>query len=944
MPNIYSVLLKAPLLFACVLYMSVFSNPAAVLAVDLDWRIISELPDNSGGEGYPGNIGVAGAYTGVHNDALIVAGGANFPIAKGSELWSEDTLKTFHQSIWVATRTQNKQLNWLPVKTKLPSAMAYGVSVESGLGVFVLGGTDGKKKYAEAYLLRWLPQEQRLERLSLPKVPMSGGFVNGAAAIIGHHLYLMVGEDKNGVSEKFFQLDLSKILRDEKKQIVVEEGRVRFVASDDSPWQLLPALPEYKGKSMARSHMILLNQKGSRDENLYLVGGRRVVDPAEYPNAIPVGLAEQRHYWHIFNDTWLFSPKTKQWQRKRDIEVSGKALGLSAGTGVAIGQSHLLILSGSNGDHLREAFGKRNVNWSAYPGHSGFYPHALSYNTITDRWARYNAAPKVDDFYPDVDDHKVSLNAVSTRAVKWNEDIILASGEIRPKVRSPYIVQVKVKSDKKYFGWVNMSVLILYLLAMVAVGFYFMRKNKNTDDFFRGGQHIPWWAAACSIYATMLSSLTYVALPALVYRTDWLVFLGIPMILVAAPIAVYFVMPFFRKIDATSAYEYLSLRFNMPVRLLASGLFSLFHISRMGIVMALTSLALAAVTPLDAWQCVLIMGLLCIAYSTLGGVEAVIWTDTVQTIVLVLGAIVCVVFLMAGIEGGFSAFVEKGLADNKFRMVDIDFSADSALSLSLWVIVLGGIGQNISTYSADQAVVQRYMTTSDEKNAAKSIWANGFLAGPAALLYFLIGSGLYYFYQAQPEKLDPTMKIDQIFPAFISTELPLGVAGLLIAGIFAAAQSTISTSMNATASTLVTDFVRPFFTIKNEMVYLKIARSLTVIMGCLGTLAGLLFISPEVRSLMEEYFKVIGMFMGALGGLFVLGMATKRANAWGAFSGLVIAVLVMIVFWQKQWANGYLFATIGIISCVIFGYLISVLIPSDQKNIAGLTLHDLNRT
>jgi SSS family transporter len=394
-----------------------------------------------------------------------------------------------------------------------------------------------------------------------------------------------------------------------------------------------------------------------------------------------------------------------------------------------------------------------------------------------------------------------------------------------------------------------------------------MFKNKNTEDYFRGGQSIPWWAAACSIYATMLSSLTYVALPAMVYQTNWLVLIGIWMIIAVSPVAVYVAMPFFRQINATSAYEYLSKRFNMSVRLFASGLFTLFHISRMGIVMALTALALSAVTPLSASDSVLIMGVLCLIYCTLGGIEAVIWTDTIQTIVLLIGAVVCFVTIIIGLDGGLTDFIRIGLSDNKFTMVNADFSSDSILTLSIWVVVLGGIGQNLASYTADQSIVQRYMVTKDPKAAAKSIWANVAMAVPGTLLFFCIGTGLYAFYQMNPGKLDPSIQIDQIFPMFIATELPIGLAGLIVAGIFAAAQSTVSTSMNSTATTLITDFIKPFNLIKTEKGYLNAARWLTFIMGALGTLAGLIFINPEIYSLMAAYFKVIGMFMGVLGGL-----------------------------------------------------------------------------
>jgi SSS family transporter len=560
--------------------------------------------------------------------------------------------------------------------------------------------------------------------------------------------------------------------------------------------------------------------------------------------------------------------------------------------------------------------------------HPGFPNRAWAYHTITDTW---------------IDAGPLPANHVTTSAVKWGDDIIIASGEIKPRVRSAKVWRLTLVENKKPFGAINFTVLALYLLAMVGVGVWFMRKNKTTDDYFRGGQNIPWWAAACSIYATMLSSLTFVALPALVYATDWLLYIGMLMIPVVAPLAIYGAMPFFRRIDATSAYEYLGKRFNRPVRLIGSGLFTLFHISRMGIVMALTALALSAVTPLTPWQSVLIMGVLCLIYCTMGGVEAVIWTDTIQTVVLLGGAVVCVFYIIGGVDGGFGGVLDLAKANDKMKLVNLDFSPDSFTTLALWVVILGGIGQNLSSYTSDQAVVQRYMTTKTTTAAARSIWANGIMAVFGSLLFFFIGTGLYAFYHSNPAQLNPTIQNDQVFPMFIATELPVGIAGLIVAGIFAAAQSTVSTSMNSTATTLVTDFLRPFNRCDSEAGYLKAAKVLTFTMGVLGTLAGLLFISPEIRSLMSEYFKVIGMFMGALGGLFLLGILTTRAHARGAFIGLLGGVAVMIWIWRATETNGYLYALIGISSCLLIGYAASLLLPAGNNDLENLTLHTLKK-
>ena len=827
---------------------------------------------------------VAGTFVGVHNDALIIAGGTGKGLA--------NTIRVATRSYVAEADTVSDEIAvaWHDTKLQLPGERVSGVSASHRLGLFAIGGGGAGSGTVDVSLIRWNSDTAAASLLRLPAFP--GIAENGGAAVIGDTLYVVTGKNHDNTERALFAFDLSRIQTDETGEPLTDGAAVRLVESADgrgasvSPWQQLPSVPGFHGSSEQGDIAVVVQDNG-RGRQLYVIATGR----------------ESTSLW-VFNP--LASEGDGSWQRKADVDVDGGFAGLNGGAALALGQSHVLLLTG--------------------PGRNGIR-QALSYNSITDVWAAYNDAPPLS-----------SAAGTTTHAVQWSGDIILVNGSASPGDSSASIWTVDVNGPALTFGWLNMTVLVVYLLSMVMVGVYFVFKNSNTDDYFRGGQSIPWWAAACSIYATMLSSLTYVALPALVYRTDWLIYIGTMMILVVAPIAIYIAMPFFRQIDATSAYEYLSKRFNMPVRLFASGLFTLFHIGRMGIVLALTALALAAVTPLDAWQSVLVMGVLSLIYCTLGGVEAVIWTDTIQTVVLLIGAVLCFTIIISGVDGGFAGFIDAGVADDKFKMVNLDFGPGSITTLTIWVIVLGGIGQNISSYTADQAVVQRYMTTEDTKAAAKSIWANGILAVPGALLFFCIGTGLYAFYRSQPEKLDPTIQIDQIFPSFIGAELPIGIAGIIVAGIFAAAQSTVSTSMNSIATTIVTDFMRPFDVCRSEKSYLNAARLLTFTMGVIGTLAGLLFISPEIRSLMEEYFKVIGMFMGALGGLFVLGVSTRRANGWGALIGIFAGVVVMISAWLMEWADGYLFATIGILTCLLVGYLASLLLPSEEKNLDGLTL------
>ncbi len=872
-----------------------------------------------GSSGPDAGPGIAGAYVGVQNGGLIVAGGGSGTGSPGQESRDFGTRRNIHDEVWVATRvdgkisTDERQLSWHDTGLRLPGKRAFGAFANHELGLIAVGGSDGTDARNESFLIRWDSQSKAASLLELPELPKAA--MNGGAAVIGDSLYVVVGSNAGGSSHDFFRFDLGRIQTDAFGEPVADGRLARITEQLDEqgrvvgPWEQLPALPIPDGQTRGNVSMTVAAQNNGIGDRLFVI----------MPTSAAPGAGGDRAGSSKRGSVWSYDPVANAWTRKADVPLVGA--GVSGFVGSALGQSHILVFADA-------VSGEQRV--------------ARSYNTVTNTWTDYAEVYAGPGTQTTTGADSLVLQAV-TAFVKWDGDFLLLGNGVRAGVPVAGIWQFDVKSPVSHFGWQNMTVLIVYLLSMVVVGVYFARKNSDTDDYFRGGQNIPWWAAGCSIYATMLSSLTYLALPALVYQTDWLLYIGILTVLMVAPIIVHLIMPFFRNIDATSAYEYLSKRFNMPVRLFASALFICFQIGRMGIVMALTALALAAVTPLDAWQSVLLMGVLSMIYSAMGGIEAVVWTDTIQVFVLTLGALLCFGFIISGIDGGLSGFFSAGIADNKFRLLDLDFSASSITSLSIWVIVLGGIGQNMSSYSADQAVVQRYMTTKSTKAAASSIWTNAIVTVPGVLMFFFIGTGLYAFYQSNPAKLDPNLQIDQIFPAFVGAELPIGLAGLIVAGIFAAAQSTVSSGMNSTATALVTDFLRPFRVCQSDRSYLKAARILTVVMGVLGTAVGLMFISPEIRSLMAEYFKVIGMFMGALAGLFILGITTQRATGAGALVGMVCGAGINIVVWLMEWANGYLFATIGIACSIGIGYLASLLLPADKRDIDGLTIYTLQR-
>ena len=696
----------------------------------------------------------------------------------------------------------------------------------------------------------------------------------GQAALVGNVIYLAGGQNDQG---------LESAMKNFWSLDLSKQGTESF------EWEVQKSWP-----GNTRAFNITVAAHNGYNDCVYVMSGRR--QQAETPQ--------------FLKDTWEYNPQSKQWRRRADLPRS-----VMAGTGIASGQSHIFVLGGADGSRYFQGNELKDR-------HPGFPKEALAYHTITNTWTSAGPMPR---------------NHVTTIPVMWEGRIVVASGEVRPRVRSAAMWSIAPIPKEKDFGTLNYCVLIGYLLAMVGVGVYFTKKNKNTDQFFRGGKHIPWWAAGCSIFATMLSSLTYTGLPSKSFAQDWVYAVGNMTIPLVAIVAVFVALPFYRRIDATSAYEYLEKRFSRGVRLFGSGSFTLFHIFRMAVVMSLTGLALSIATPLTPAQSVLLMGVLSIIYCTMGGIEAVIWTDTIQTFVLFGGALLAIIMLMKGSDGGWSGSFSLAAEADKFRIANFHWDMTNT-QIAFWVIVIGGIGQNLSSYTADQAVVQRYMTTSSQQLAARSIWTNAVMTIPATLLFFGIGTALFAFYHSNPHKLDPTITTDQVFPLFIAHEMPIGLAGLIVAGVFAAAQSTVSTSMNSTATTIVTDFMRPFEACKTERGYLAAARVITCVMGIIGTLFALFFINPEIKSLFDAFLKVIGLFMGVLGGLFVLGVLTRRANSTGAMVGAAVGAVTMFSLWRFTTVNGYLYTTSGIVTCVLAGYLASLLRPQD-RDLTGLTLY-----
>ena len=525
------------------------------------------------------------------------------------------------------------------------------------------------------------------------------------------------------------------------------------------------------------------------------------------------------------------------------------------------------------------------------------------HHLVTDRWFDLQKAPFAD---------------CSAVALQDDGRLLVVDGAGKTAV---YGTPARTKS----YHPVNWAIMVGYLLLMAGMGVWFMRRNKSSDDYFRAGGRVPWIVVSMSIYATMFSSITFISIPALSYLTDCRYFIITFGIILMAPVVVKWYLPFFRRLNLTSAYEFLEVRFNLSCRLFASAAFILFMVARTAIVTYLPALAIAAVTNLDVNMAIIVVTAVTIFYCTIGGVEAVIWSDFVQSVILIASTVLIYILLVWGTDGGVAGFLSAGTAAGKFRAFDFVFDWTKPC---FWVVLIGGIVANLASYTSDQCVVQRYMTTRDERGAAKSILFNGVLSFFNCIVFFTLGVALWTFYRSNPGLLDVTMpKNDSILPLFIGNDLPTGVSGLVLAAVAAATMSTLSANLNSAASAIVTDFWERLFK-GDERSKLLCGKISTVVVGLLGGGFALILANMEIQSIYDQFQRFLGVLTGGLGCLFFMGVFMKRVNGIGATAGLVANYAVCFTLDQAQFAGKphlLLFGFLGMIACLVVAPVVSAL-------------------
>ncbi|MDW2909685.1 hypothetical protein R7W80_00605 [Mesomycoplasma ovipneumoniae] len=523
-----------------------------------------------------------------------------------------------------------------------------------------------------------------------------------------------------------------------------------------------------------------------------------------------------------------------------------------------------------------------------------------------------------------------------------------------------------MEENKSSFSTTDWIILAIYMLSMLLLGLFFWyqeknNKQKSTDSYLVAKSiKVPSIVIALSIWATGLSSLTFLGLPGLAFKTGWMWSVGQVAIILISPVLIKWIIPFYRQITANTAYAYLQSRYNYLIRALSGGLFAIFHIFRIAIVLYIPALTLSLFVDLDIYLIIGIMAIVVILNTFLGGFKGVLWTDAIQGLVLLLGIICILIFGLVQTDWSKGDIYQSIFNAGQWKI--------SAASGGMFLLFLGKYVETIFSYTASQDIVQRYKTSKFISGTNKTIYINAILTLITIFVFYGVGSMLYSYFKSQGFDVDAKNAIDQIvgrenaannqlLSFFIIKVLPTGLSGLIIAAVFAASQSTISSSMNSLVNVIVSDFIQPIRKFRKkapikDRIMLIISKILITFFGIQGMLVAFLLAYSEQTNLFNLFLAVVGLFGVPIGAVYMLGILTRRTNSFGAVLGISVAFITALFLWiftnkrlvpenlAIEFASEYV-ALISFFLTIIFGYVGSIIytfFSKKQKNLTNLTI------
>ena len=500
----------------------------------------------------------------------------------------------------------------------------------------------------------------------------------------------------------------------------------------------------------------------------------------------------------------------------------------------------------------------------------------------------------------------------------------------------------------------DVAVICLYFAAMAGFAFYWGRRNNDTEGYFLGGRSVPGWAVGLSLIGTSISSVSFLALPASAFALDWRLLMANYPVVIGMVVAMIVFVPLFRALPYTTAYEFLEDRLGRFSRLYCALTFILAQMLRLGTVLYLVSLTVSVLLNLPITLVIVVGGLFILLYTVFGGIEVVIWTDVVQTIVLWVGAVVVLIYVgMAmpdGLLGGWGRAWDAG----KFSVGRIDLNPTDAAAWgrlfnerTFWTMIVIGTFDAICNNAANQTVVQRYMAASSTREARKAV-AWSLLAIPTWTFFYLVGTSLWALYTGidLPAGVLESLEADPetIVPYFTAHYLPTGVVGLIIAAIIAASMSSLDSSINAVSTAGTTDVVRRYLRPRaSEREYLKIAKAISAVAGAGMIGIALLIAGFEGKESIVDWTRsALSIFGGVVGGIFLLAIFFPRVGPRAMLTALPFAIGVKVYFgvallsgFPDEWrlpVHTYWVSFLSNLTLMVLAYAFSFVWPRTQPS------------
>src|SRR5580765_172842 len=496
--------------------------------------------------------------------------------------------------------------------------------------------------------------------------------------------------------------------------------------------------------------------------------------------------------------------------------------------------------------------------------------------------------------------------------------------------------------------WLDLTVILLYMCGMAAVGLWFARRQTSTETYFVAKRSIPHWAMGVSIYAALISSITFIAYPGSAYTGNWNELVPGFMVIGVLILVGIVIIPFFRHAVGMSAYEYFEKRFGYKVRAYSALAFTAGHFSKMGFVFYTLALTVSAMTGWNIYFVMLATGVVTVFYTVIGGLEAVIWADVIQGFIKCIGIFVCLGFLLYLIPGGAPAAFSLAWQKGKFSLGRLDF--DLTRNSSVWVMTLYGFFWYMQKYTADQTLVQRYLVAKSDREAIKGVALGALLCVPAWTLFMLIGTLVWCYYQLSGETAPQFAKTDQIFPHFLATKIPAGLAGLFMASLFSAAMSMLSSDLNCLSVVGVEDYYRKLKPNSTDRQRLFAGKLIVALCGAVAVIIGLV-IAKYSNRVLSSYYIVTSIIAAGLAGLFLLAFLSPRANRQGVYIG-VLACLIFTTWAtltsgkERWWDLGQfnfklhpvMIGVLGHLVLLSVGYVASLFFATPEKSYRAMTL------